>query len=207
MDAQMIPKMDRVGAALAMAFVFGVSACADAPTLELEAARQSVDAATVAAAQDYAPEAMSPVLAAQVELDTELAVQAERFALTRSYDRAEILADSVKRLADAATVRTAEVKAEMQRTADSLMVALTTELADTRMALATAPRGKGSAADLAALAGDLDGVGTILDEARGAYGASDYKGAMTKLQAAHSGLQTVRTHLAGGAIATTGGTF
>lgn len=207
MDFSMTLKMDRAGAALTLALVVGVSACADAPDLELEAARQSVDAANVAAAQEYAPEAMEPVLAAQVELDTELAAQAERFVLTRSYDRAEVLADSVKRLADAAAVRAAEAKAETQRAADSLMVVLTSELADTRMALSSAPRGKGSAADLAALAGDLDGVGTVLDEARGAYGASDYKGAMVKLQAAQTGLQTVRTHLSGGRAASMGGTF
>lgn len=208
MDFTMISKMDRAGVALTLALVVGLSACGSAPTEELDAARMSVDAATAAAAQDYAPEAMEPVMAVQMELETELAAQSERFALTRSYERAEALADSVKALADAAAVRAAEAKAEMQRTADSLMVVLTSELADTRMALSTAPRGKGSATDLAALAGDLDGVGTILEEARGAYGASDYKGAMTKLQAAQQGIQGVRTFLAGGATASAaGGTF
>lgn len=197
----------RPRAVMALPLVIGLSACADEPTLELDAARQSVDAASAAAAPEYAPEAMEPLVVVQMELDTEMAAQAERFAPMRSYDRARQLADSLKQLADAATTRANEARAEAQRSADSLMVTLAAELAATRTAVETAPRGKGSAADLAALTGDLDGLGTVLEEARGAYAASDYRGALTKLEAVRTGLEGVRQHLAGGRTAAMGGTF
>lgn len=199
-------KMDRAGTVLALTLALGAAACADEPTMELEAARQSLDAAAVAGAREYAPETMETILALQVDLDTEMAAQGERFAPTRSYDHARALADSLRAMADAAAVEAGEARTRARQEAESLMNTLVEELAATRTALASAPRGKGSSADLTALGGDLDAVATVMEEARVAYSAEDYRGALTKLAAVRTGIDGVRRYLGGG-TAPVGGTF
>ena len=76
-----------------------VGACAEAPTALIDAARARVDAMT-AEGQVYAPLEYAAARDAVGRLDTELQVQADRFALTRSYDRATELAGAVATAAD-----------------------------------------------------------------------------------------------------------
>ena len=76
-----------------------VGACAEAPTALIEAARARVDAMT-AEGQVHAPQEYAAARDAVGRLDAELQVQADRFALTRSYDRATELAGAVATAAD-----------------------------------------------------------------------------------------------------------
>ena len=76
-----------------------VSACAEAPTAVVAAARARVDAVDTDG-QIYAPEEYAVARDAVGRLDAELQVQADRFAVTRSYDRAAELATEVERAVD-----------------------------------------------------------------------------------------------------------
>ena len=76
-----------------------VGACVEAPTALIDAARARVDTLT-ADGQVYAPQEYTAARDAVGRLDTELQVQADRFALTRSYDRATELAGAVATAAD-----------------------------------------------------------------------------------------------------------
>ena len=76
-----------------------VGACAEAPPA-LDAARARVDAMT-ADGQVYTPQEYATARDAVGRLDAELQAQADRFALTRSYDRATELAGAVETAADA----------------------------------------------------------------------------------------------------------
>ena len=76
-----------------------VGACAEAPTALIDAARARIDAMT-AEGQIYAPQEYTAARDAVGRLDAELQAQADRFALTRSYDRATELAGAVATAAD-----------------------------------------------------------------------------------------------------------
>ena len=76
-----------------------VGACAEAPTALIDAARARIDAMT-AEGQIYARQEYTAARDAVGRLDAELQAQADRFALTRSYDRATELAGAVATAAD-----------------------------------------------------------------------------------------------------------
>ncbi len=92
-------------------FVTLVSACAEAPTATVEAARARV-AAVAAEGQVYAPQEYAAARDAVGRLDAELQAQNDRFALTRSYDQVTQLAAEVDTAAT--TVETA-IEAEQER--------------------------------------------------------------------------------------------
>ena len=90
------------------------SACAEAPTVTVEAARARLEA-VASEGQVYAPQEYAAARDTVESLDAELQAQADRFALTRSYDRVVQLAAEVETAAD--TVEAAiETEKERLRT-------------------------------------------------------------------------------------------
>jgi hypothetical protein len=63
---------------------------------------------------------------------------------------------------------------------------------DTKTALETAPRGKGTSQDLAALQTDLQAAEATLGEAQSAMAANRYKEASAKAAAARSSAESVK---------------
>ena len=88
-----------------------VSACAEAPTATVDAARARVEA-VAAEGQVYAPQEYAAAREAVGRLDAELQAQADRFALTRSYDRVAQLSAEVETAAD---IVDAAIEAEKER--------------------------------------------------------------------------------------------
>ena len=65
--------------------------CAQAPQVELDAAKAAVDTAKAAQAEMYAPEALAEVQQAMTAAEAEIAAQAEKLAFLRKYDTAKQL--------------------------------------------------------------------------------------------------------------------
>jgi len=87
-----------------------LTGCSQAPTAEVDAARQSMTSASSASAEKYAPESLNQAQAAQAALDAELKTQDGKFI--KSYDRARELAVAATTAADKAAT---DAKSERER--------------------------------------------------------------------------------------------
>ena len=133
-------------------------ACAKEPTDALNAAKAALEAAKTAGASDYAPAALAAADTAAAALDAELKAQTEKFSLTRSYTKAAELAAAAKTAADEASAAAVTGKEQMKAEATTLIAGVRGGVDAAKQALAKAPKGKGSAADLEAMNADVAGV-------------------------------------------------
>jgi hypothetical protein len=166
-------------------------ACAKEPTEALDAAKTALTAAKTAEAADYAPEALAAAETAQAALEAELKAQAEKLALTRSYTKSTELATAAKAAAEAAATAAAAGKEAMKTEATALVAGVRAAVETTKQVLATAPKGKGSAADLEAMTADVTAVETALTDMDGALAAGKYKDAKVKADAAKQTLDKI----------------
>ncbi len=184
--------MKRISVLLALAGVAILSAaCAKEPTDAINAARSSLAAAKTAEAADYAPGAMAAAETASAALDAELKAQSEKFALTRSYTKASELAVQAKAAADQAAAQAVTGKEQMKTEATTLVAGVRSSIEAAKAALAKAPKGKGSAADIEAMKSDLTGVETGLSDMDAAIAAGKYKDAKVKAEAAKATLDKI----------------
>jgi len=166
-------------------------ACAKEPTEALNAASSALAAAKTAEAADYAPAALAAAETASAALQAELKAQGEKFTLTRSYTKATELAVAAKAAADAAAAEAVTGKEQMKTEATTLVAGVRSAIEATKQALAMAPKGKGSAADIEAMKSDVAGVETALAEMDAAIADGKYKDAKVKAEAAKATLDKI----------------
>lgn len=166
-------------------------ACAKEPTDALNAAKAALEAAKTAGASDYAPAALAAADTAAAALDAELKAQTEKFSLTRSYTKAAELAAAAKTAADEASAAAVTGKEQMKAEATTLIAGVRGGVDAAKQALAKAPKGKGSAADLEAMNADVTGVETALGEMDSAMAAGNFKDAKVKAEAAKATLDKI----------------
>jgi hypothetical protein len=161
-----------------------LAGCAQSPVAEIDGAKQALDRARDAQAPDYAPDAWTAANDAQARLDAELDAQQHKNALFRSYNKAKELASEVKASAERATELAATGKDKAKTEAATLISQARDEYALAQQALTSAPKGKGTEADLASLKGNATGIEGTLAEMQSAFDAGNYLTAKTKAQAA-----------------------
>jgi colicin import membrane protein len=166
-------------------------ACARQPSDTVNAAKASLDAAKMAGAADYAPAALARAETSAAALDAELKAQSEKFALARSYTKASELAASAKSDAEKAAAEAVSGKEQMKAEATTLIAGVRGSLDAAKQALAKAPKGKGSAADLEAMNADVAGVESSLAAMDSAMAAGNYKDAKVKAEAARQTLDKI----------------
>ena len=166
-------------------------ACAKEPTDTIGAAKASLEAAKTAGAADYAPAALASAETSAAALDAELKAQSEKFALTRSYTKATELAAAAKADAEKAAAEAVTGKEQMKAEATTLIAGVRGSLDAAKQALAKAPKGKGSAADLEAMNADVAGVESSLAAMDAAMAAGNYKDAKVKAEAAKQTLDKI----------------
>ncbi len=169
--------------------------CAQVPTQDLDAAKKAMDGAKGAQASVYAPDSWNAATDAQSKLDAELALQQDRNALFRSYSKARALAADVKDAADRAAndAVTGKQKAKDEATAE--MAKAKEEYDRAQKALAGAPKGKGTEADLASLRSDSGGIATTLQEMQSAFDSGDYPTARVKAQSVIDAAQKIENEI------------
>jgi hypothetical protein len=166
-------------------------ACAKEPSEAVNAARSALEAAKTSGAADYAPSALASAESAQAALDAELKAQSEKFAPTRSYTKAAELAAAAKSASEAASAAAVSGKEQMKAEATTLIAGVRGSIDVAKQALAKAPKGKGTAADLEAMTADLAGVEASLGEMDAAVAAGNYKDAKVKAEAAKATLDRI----------------
>ncbi|MDX1396632.1 MAG: hypothetical protein R3195_19785 [Gemmatimonadota bacterium] len=184
MDSMFVRSRRRVAVLGILVVAASLAACGDVPTAEIEAAHAAVEAARVAGAADYTPEAMAALDELSSQVTAELAAQDEKMPILRSYGRATELADSLEALAMSTTEQVATAREEVRVETEQLVADVRAALAEGEGLWTEAPRGKGTSVDLVALQGDLAGVRTVLTEAETALAEGRYVEARAKAQSA-----------------------
>jgi lipopolysaccharide export LptBFGC system permease protein LptF len=129
--------------------------CASAPTAEINATKAAIAAAQTEDIQTYASESLKTAEDTLAQATSEVQTQEGKSGFSRDYKAASEL---LKQAKDAAAKAQAEAQANKAKTkadAEALIAGLATQLADAKKALATAPKGKDTKAELEALQNDL----------------------------------------------------
>lgn len=150
-----------------------LAGCASAPTEQLKAAQQALQAADSAEADVYVADlyraAQDSLAAAQVEIEAQNA----RFALSRDYKRAEQLLQFVTEMAQQAVFQVADRKEALRTEAEALIAEARKALMQTHELLGRAPRGKEGAIALVSIREDATSTENLLNEAKAALARGD----------------------------------
>ena len=185
--------------ALALGFIalLVTTGCGQPPQADVDAAKSAIDAARQQGAVEYAPEAMKAAEDADAAMQAELDAQQGKFPLFRSYKVAGEKAAAAKQAGEQAQASAQQGKELAKQQATAAIQEGQTWLTETQAMLAKAPRGKGSAADLAALNTDLEGASASLNEAQTLLTSENYKEALAKAEAAKASINGVKTQIEG----------
>ena len=174
--------MKRILVVLAsLALVASLTACAKAPTEEINATKASVDAAVAEGAQQYTPEDYKMVTDGLAAANAEIKVQEEKFF--KNFDKAKQMLAKTKADAEALKGKVAQRKEELKQAAIATLAQATASLTEAKDLLAKAPKGKGSKADIEAMATDLAGVEAMIPEVQPLIDKGDFIGANEKANA------------------------
>jgi len=141
--------------AICVAASLSFSGCSSAPTEEINATRTAVTAAQTDDVRTYAPESLKAAEDTLAQATGEVQTQDAKFGLTRDYNAASELLKQAKDEAEKAQADAQANKAKTKTEAEVLISGLATQLDDAKKALATAPKGKDTRAELEALQNDL----------------------------------------------------
>jgi len=164
--------------------------CAKPPQDAINAAMSAMDAAKPLASE-YAAGSLQSAEDAKAALDAELKAQQDKFALFRSYKKADELVADLKAKSDKAAADAAAGQEQAKNDATTAITAATTALTDAKALLEKAPKGKGTAADLEAMKADLTAAESTINDANTAMSATKYKDAKAKADAAASSAANV----------------
>lgn len=175
-------KATRIGWIAALGLV--LAACSQMPTVDVDAAKHALEEARNAQAAEYAPQAWTAAQDADAKLEAELDAQSQRWSALRSYTVARQLAVDTKSAAERSRDEAVAGKDKAKDEASTLMAQAREESSRANAAVGSAPRGKGTEADLASLKSDATSIDGTLQEMQQAFDAGDYINAKVKAQAA-----------------------
>jgi hypothetical protein len=183
--------MKRIGVlAFSLAVALIMAGCAKPPENLLLQATAALQAAQNAGAAKYAPDAWAAAQQALDEFKAELAAQAKKFSLFRSYGKARSLGEAALKAADRARDEALAQK-KLASDAQTAVVELRRLLQSARNRLAALPRTRGL--DAAELRTMLDSAGRQLDRAQADLTAGSYDEALATASQARGTIAKVLT--------------
>jgi hypothetical protein len=168
-----------------------LAGCAHEPTVDIDAAKHALEEARQAQAADYAPQSWASAQDAEAKLDAELDAQTQHWSALRSYTNARQLALDAKAAAERSRDEASVGKDKAKAEASTMIAQANEEVSRAHSAVAAAPRGKGTEADLASLKSDATGIDDTLKDMQNAFDAGRYLDAKTKAQAAIDAAKTI----------------
>ena len=165
--------------------------CASPPKADVDAAKVALEQAATAGAGQYAAESLKAAQDAQAALDAELKAQEGKWFA--SYDKAKELAAAAKAAGEKAVADASAGKQQAKADATAAIDEAKSLLTEAQGLLDKAPKGKGSAADIEAMKGDLATAGTAITEAEAAVSAERFVEAKAKAESAKAAATTVKT--------------
>jgi DNA repair exonuclease SbcCD ATPase subunit len=185
-----------VGLVLAMV---GLAACAKPPQATIDQAKAALEAAGQAEAATYAGAAWDKAQQSMNAAMAEIEVQAQKFALFRSYKKTNELLATAQQDAAAAQSAAIEGKAAARAAVEQAIAGLEASFAQADAALAALDtcrkRPKGFKADLEIMKGNVDGLRGQLANVQSTAAAEQYLQAKTMAEQLAAQLATVVTDL------------
>jgi hypothetical protein len=177
------------------AIVLLFAGCAKVPEETITAAQAAVDGAKAVEADRYLPQEF---MALQDTLKVALAnveTQKSKFFLTRNYDDAKKMLESV--IANSATVKqnTETKKAEIRQAVQDTLAVVQTLITENKELIAKAPKGKEGKAALEAIQNDITVIEASLNEINTLLTNGDFLTARDKVNAAREKAFAINTEL------------
>jgi hypothetical protein len=158
--------------------VLVLAGCSSQPAQEIEGAKAAVDAVAAEGGEKFAGPEMKNLNGALSAAMEEVKAQDGKFF--KSYDKAKDMLVKAKADADALKAGLPAKKEQAKTEATAGLAAASDAVSSAKAALAKAPKGKGAAADIEALKGDVQGLDAALAEAKPLIEAQDYSAAKDK---------------------------
>ena len=163
---------------LVVAFLAG---CASKPQKEIDETTAAVNAIVQEGLGKYSTENEKKVKDALAAAMDE--IKGQEGKTFKNYDKAKQLLADAKKIADDEKAALPGLKEKAKQNAVAAMDAAKAAVADAKKVLAQAPKGKGTAADIEALRGDVKGAEEMMPEVQGLIDKEDYAAAVTKANA------------------------
>jgi hypothetical protein len=180
---------------LVLGLAVTVVGCGSPPTADIDAAKAAIANAASTGASQYAADALKAAEEAQAALDAEL--KAQEGKMFKSFDKAKQLAIDAKAAGEKAAADATAGKEKAKADATQAIADAKTAVTEAEGLLAKAPKGKGSAADIAAMKTDLTSAATAITEAEAALGNAKFLDAVAKATSAKNAAATVKTAVEG----------
>ncbi len=152
--------------------------CGSQPAQEIQGAKGAVDAVAADGGEKFASAEMKNVNASLNAAMEEVKTQDAKYF--KNYDKAKELLAKAKSDADALKTALPAKKEQAKGEATASLAAAGDAVSSAKAALGKAPKGKGSAADLEALKGDVQGLEKSLAEVQPLIDSQDYAAAKDK---------------------------
>jgi hypothetical protein len=168
-----------------LAVIVSLASCAQPPQAEIDAAKAALDGAAKSAdVVTYAPDELRSAQEKLAALDTEVAAQARRSALSRNYDQTRALAREAADTAAKALTTAAAAKEQVAREAASLVEEITASIPQFESKVWAAKRVPRIRLDVILPLGLVpEQARTIVEDARQDINAGAFATAKAKLQA------------------------
>lgn len=180
---------------LMLLVVVALVGCAQVPEQAKQATDTAMSDATMAGADKYATESLAAAQALMDQAKAEEAAQTQKFALMRSYKKQEELLAQAKSQFEKAKADAAAGKARAKAEAEQLIGEAKAALDAADAALAKAPMGKDTRADIEAMKNDVATYRMTVTEAEGAMTTEDYLGAKGKAESVKAKAAEIETQV------------
>lgn len=166
---------------LSMMILTLLAGCGKKPTQEIESTQAAVNAVISEGLGKYAPEDEKKLKDAMAAAMDEIKVQDGK--TFKNYDKAKQMLADVKKMAEEMKAALPAKKEQAKQNALSALEAAKSAVSEAKALLAKAPKGKGTAADIQALSGDVKGLEDSLAEVSGLIEKEEFNEAVTKANA------------------------
>ncbi len=190
MKARMIVVMMALSAVLVL-----LNSCAKMPQETVDAAKAALEAARTAEANRYVADEFNALQDTLNAAMAEIEAQNSKFALTRNYDKAKAMLESVVANSQTVVANAAAAKEETRLRVQESLAQLTTLMEETKGLMAKAPRGKEGKAALEAMQDELTVVEASINEINTLVSNGDFLGAETKVNAGIAKVQSINDEL------------
>lgn len=167
--------------ALSVVVVAFLAGCGKPPTQEMQDTKAAIDALKQEGLGKYSPEDQKKIDDALTAAMNEVNAQDKK--TFKNYDNAKKMLADVKQQAQTLKTELPAKKEAAKQNALSAQDAAKAAVGEAKSLLAKAPKGKGTAADIEALKGDVKGLEDSLVEAQGLIDKEEYGTAVNKANA------------------------
>lgn len=151
-----------------LAFAFAFTGCAKPPDDLAAVAKTSVEKLMAAEGATYAAATELQAISAKIAAaEKDIAEQKEKFIFFRNYDVAAVNLSEAAGQANSLALEMPKRKQAAKDAANAAYTEAAKAILDASTAIASAPKGKGTRADIEALAADLAGVKDMVADATG----------------------------------------